>query len=463
MTGSIPPTVARQRELLRTGEVSAVELVESCLRRIDEVQPELNCFVTVWADEALERARHVDDSRGGDISRGGLAGIPVAIKDTSSWEGHLSTSGSVTMRDHVARRTDAVVASLLDAGAIIVGSTNTPEFAHAGITDNPLWGVTRNPHDPTRTPGGSSGGSAAAVASGCVALAEGSDMGGSVRIPAAWCGIVGLKPSLGRIPMTALPGLFDLLSHHGPLARTVDDAWEFLLATQGPSLADPFAVHAPLTRAEPPVRGLRAALSIDLGCWAVDPAIATAVENAAHGLRTLGMSVDGFDPGFTARDNALWLELWGIFMAGFYGDVADERADVMDPDVLWLIELGRSFGAVDAKRMDVERTSFWHRATAALRHHDVIICPTMSRAPGPADKATNRVRQTLHDDGLVHSEDMTSIWNLASPLPIVSVPCGRFESGPDAGLPIGMQIVGRPGREDVVLGVARAVEAMNAA
>ncbi len=454
MFGPNQTTVASQRELLRSGEVSAVELVEAALRRIDEVQPVLNCFVSVWADEAVERARTVD------VSRGGLAGIPVAIKDTSSWEGHLSTAGSVTLRDNVARHTDAVVRSLLDAGAIIVGSTNTPEFAHAGITDNPLWGVTRNPHDPTRTPGGSSGGSAAAVASGCVALAEGSDMGGSVRIPAAWCGIVGLKPSLGRIPMTALPGLFDSLSHHGPLARTVDDAWEFLLATQGPSLSDPYAVHTPLTRAEPPVSGLRAALSIDLGCWAVDPGIAAAVENAATGLRSLGVSVENFDPGFTERDNALWLEMWGVFMAGFYGDVADEHAEVMDRDVLWLIELGRSFTAVDVKRMDVERTSFWHRATAALHDHDVFICPTMSRAPGPADKASNRIRQMIHDDGLVHSEDMTSVWNLASPLPVVSVPCGRFTSGPDAGLPIGMQIVGRPGREDVVLAVARAVESL---
>ncbi|MBM3828543.1 MAG: amidase [Actinobacteria bacterium] len=453
MFGPNPPTVARQRDLLLGGEACAVDLVESCLRRIDEVQPELNCFVTVWADEALERARKID------VSRGGLAGIPVAIKDTSSWKGHLSTSGSVTMHDNVARHSDAVVQSLLDAGAIIVGSTNTPEFAHAGITDNPLWGVTRNPWDTSRTPGGSSGGSAAAVASGCVAIAEGSDMGGSVRIPAAWCGIVGLKPSLGRIPMTALPGLFDLLSHHGPLARTVDDAWEFLLATQGPSLADPFAVHSPLYRVEPPLTGLSATLSIDLGCWAVDPFIAAVVEGAADSLRDWGVSIQRVDPGFTARDNALWLEYWGIFMAGFYGNIADERAEVMDPDVLWLIELGRSFTAVDVKRMDVERTSFWNRATATLREHDVILCPTMSRAPGPADKANNRIRQVIHDDGLVHNEDMTSVWNLASPLPIATVPCGRFASGPDAGLPIGMQVVGRPGREDVVLAVARAIEA----
>jgi Asp-tRNA(Asn)/Glu-tRNA(Gln) amidotransferase A subunit family amidase len=456
MIPSRPTTVAEQRRLLDGGDASASDLVDLCLARIEEVQPSLNCFVSVWADEARERARHAD------TSRGGLAGIPVAIKDTSSWAGHACTMGSLTMRDNVARHTDAVVQSLLDAGAIIVGSTNTPEFAHAGITDNRLWGATRNPHDPTRTTGGSSGGSAAAVASGCVALAEGSDMGGSVRIPAAWCGIVGVKPSLGRIPMTALPWQFDLLSHHGPLASTVDDAWEFLLATQGPSLRDPFSTLSPLTRSEPSLDGLRVALSIDLGCWAVDPVIVDRVSETANALSEFGMRVAPFDPAFTARDNALWLEMWGVFMAAYYGEIADRHADLMDSDVLWLIELGRSFDAVAAKRMDAERSGFWSRATTAFADHDVIICPTMSRAPGPADKETNRSRQSFHDDGRVHSEDMTSVWNLASPLPIVSVPCGRFTTGPDAGLPIGLQIVGRPGREDMVLAVARAIESLNA-
>lgn len=153
-------------------------------------------------------------------------------------------------------------------------------------------GATHNPHNHDRTTGGSSGGSAAAVASGCVALAEGSDMGGSVRIPASWCGIVGLKPSLGRIPMTALPGLFDTLSHHGPLARTVDDVWEFLLATQGPSMADPFSVHAPLTRPlATDINGIKIGLSIDLGCWDVDPEIATAVQETAQQLTQFGAVV----------------------------------------------------------------------------------------------------------------------------------------------------------------------------
>ena len=446
-------SVAQQRELLASKQVTSRELVDGALARIEQVQPDLNCFVEVWADEARERARSVD------ISTGGLAGIPIAIKDTSSWIGHRSTSGSRIFEHNVARHTDAVVQKLLDAGAIIVGSTNTPEFAHAGITDNLLWGATRNPHNHDRTTGGSSGGSAAAVASGCVALAEGSDMGGSVRIPASWCGIVGLKPSLGRIPMTALPGLFDTLSHHGPLARTVDDVWEFLLATQGPSMADPFSVHAPLTRPlATDINGIKIGLSIDLGCWDVDPEIAAAVQETAQQLTQLGAVVRNTNPNFTIRDGALWLEMWGIFMASYYGHLVEEHQSIMDPLVVWLIQLGESFSAVDAKRMEIERTNFWNRATQPLHDHDVLICPTMSQAPGPATKIDNMSRPALPDNGLCQSEDMTSVWNLASPLPIVSVPCGYHTSEMNAGLPIGLQVVGKPGREDQVLAVAAVIE-----
>ena len=446
-------TVAQQRELLTSKQVSSRELVDGALARIEQVQPELNCFVEVWADEARERAQFVD------ISTGGLAGIPIAIKDTSSWLGHKSTSGSRIFEHNVARHTDAVVQKLLDAGAIIVGSTNTPEFAHAGITDNLLWGATRNPHNYERTTGGSSGGSAAAVASGCVALAEGSDVGGSVRIPASWCGIVGLKPSLGRIPMTALPGLFDTLSHHGPLARTVDDVWEFLLATQGPSLSDPFSVLSSLRRpTSTSIDGMSIGLSLDLGCWDVDPEIATAVKETASQLTQFGASVHDVNPHFTIRDGALWLEMWGIFMAAYYGHLVEEHQSIMDPLVVWLIQLGETFSAPDAKRMEIERTDFWNRATAPLHDHDVLICPTMSQAPGPATKIDNMSRPALPDNGLCQTEDMTTIWNLAAPLPVVSVPCGYHTSEKNAGLPIGLQVVGKPGREDQVLAVAAAIE-----
>ena len=446
-------SVAQQRALLSSQQVSPLDLVNGALARIEQVQPELNCFVEVWADEARERAQSVD------FSQGGLAGIPVAIKDTSSWIDHRSTSGSRVFEHNMARYSDVVVEKLLEAGAIIIGSTNTPEFAHAGITDNLLWGATRNPHNPERTPGGSSGGSAAAVASGCVALAEGSDMGGSVRIPASWCGIVGLKPSLGRIPMTALPGLFDTLSHHGPLARTVDDAWEFMLATQGPSLTDPFSVYPPLVRpSSTSIDGISIGFSIDLGCWDVDPEIEIAVRETAQQLTQFGAVVHHVNPQFTIRDNALWLEMWGIFMATYYGHLVEEHHSIMDPLVLWLIQLGESFSAVDAKHMEIERTHFWTRATQHLNQHDVLICPTMSQAPGPALKLDNMTRPPRPENGLCQSEDMTSIWNLASALPIVSVPCGFHTSLENAGLPIGLQVVGKPGREDQVLAIASAID-----
>jgi Asp-tRNA(Asn)/Glu-tRNA(Gln) amidotransferase A subunit family amidase len=259
--------------------------------------------------------------------------------------------------------------------------------------------------------------------------------------------------------MTALPGLFDTLSHHGPLARTVDDVWEFLLATQGPSMADPFSVHAPLTRPlATDINGIKIGLSIDLGCWDVDPEIATAVQETAQQLTQLGAVVRNTNPNFTIRDGALWLEMWGIFMASYYGHLVEEHQSIMDPLVVWLIQLGESFSAVDAKRMEIERTNFWNRATQPLHDHDVLICPTMSQAPGPATKIDNMSRPALPDNGLCQSEDMTSVWNLASPLPIVSVPCGYHTSEMNAGLPIGLQVVGKPGREDQVLAVAAAIE-----
>ena len=235
-----------QARLVRGGEISPVELVDNALQRIDDVNPALNCFCFVWDDLARKDARAAADAVSSGASLGPLHGVPIALKDTTPTAGQRTTLGSYAFADFVPLHDAWIATALRRAGAIVVGKTTSPEFAHTLLTDSPLWGVTRNPWDPTRTPGGSSGGSAVAVATGCVALAEGSDMGGSVRIPAAWCGIVGLKPGLGRIPMDVLPGLFDSISHHGPLARSVADARLFLQVTQGPDDADVMSVAAPL-------------------------------------------------------------------------------------------------------------------------------------------------------------------------------------------------------------------------
>lgn len=451
-------SIAELSERLDSGESCVVDVVSESLSRAHVVQADLNPFVFLWDDEALERAETLD--RVPAYERGPMHGIPVAIKDTTPWAGHRLTLGSRTHEHHVATNTAWVVERLLDAGAVIIGSTNTPEFAHSSFTDNPLWGPTRNPWNRDRNPGGSSGGSAVAVATGCVPVADGTDMGGSVRIPAAWCGVVGLKPSLGRIPMDSLPGLWDLLSHHGPIARTVDDAWRYLRVTQGPSLRDPYSFHAPLLGdLDTDVRGLRVALSIDLGCWAVDPEIEASVRAAAERLRDRGAIVTEVDPGFTARHEWLWIEMWGVFMAGYFGHLLDDRPDQLDPDVVALIELGRSKSAVDARHLEIERSRFWKLVANVLDSQDVIMCPTMATAPFNAAKRDHIALDTRDDRH--HSHDMTTVWNLASPCPAVSVPCGRHGDfdprSPDLGLPIGAQLVARPGAERLLLSVANTI------
>ena len=201
------------------------------------------------------------------------------------------------------------------------------------------------------------------------------------------------------------------------------------------------------------VRGLRLGLSVDLGCWTVNAEIASAVCAAADALRSAGALVDEVDLPMTARDEAVWVDLWGVFMAANYGHLVEEFAAVMDRSVLDLIELGNSLSAVHLKRLEVERTDLWRRVSAVLADHDAILCPTMAVPPEPAAKADQN-RGPWPDDGRYHAPDMTAVWNLVSPCPAMSVPCG-FHA---VGLPIGLQIVGRRWREDTVLRVGRAVE-----
>jgi Asp-tRNA(Asn)/Glu-tRNA(Gln) amidotransferase A subunit family amidase len=441
--------------MIATRTVSPVDVVSNTLSRIDDVNPKLNCFCFVWHDEAFAAAHSAAQAVARGETLGPLHGIPVALKDTTPTAGHRTTLGSYTHEKWIPDRDAYIVGALRRAGAIIVGKTTTPEFAHTLITDSPLWGVTRNPWNLERTPGGSSGGSAAAVAAGCVPLAEGTDMGGSVRIPAAWCGIVGLKPGLGRIPIDTLPGLFDLISHHGPLARTVDDARLFLHATQGPDDADILSLPCPLDLRAPvssSVRGMRLALSIDLGLWAVDPAVEAAVRSAAAALRAAGAIVEEVEVGVTRKDGEVWVDLWSVFMATYYGHLVASYGAKMDPDVLRLIERGNKLSAVELKRLELDRTALWRRLAEVFASHEALLCPTMSTGPSPAAKA-NRPKPPPAD-GRFHAADMTGVFNLVAPCPALSVPCGWDAES----LPIGLQVVGRRWREDTVLRIGRAVE-----
>lgn len=453
-------SAVEQARLVASGQVSPRELVDNALVRIEQVQPQLNCFTQVFAYEACVAADAAGHAVAAGAQLGPLHGVPVALKETTQILGKPFTMGSLTHRDVLADRDAYITTALRRAGAIIVGQTTSPEFAHTLQTDSPMWGATRNPWNPSFTTGGSSGGSGAAVATGCVSLAEGSDMGGSVRIPAAWCGIVGLKPGLGRIPMDVLPGLFDSISHHGPLARSVDDARLFLAATQGPDDADVMSVTTPLDLSgstPTDVRGMRLALSLDFTTWWVHPDIRAAVRTAAEALIDAGAVVDEVDLRLTNDDEMVWVQLWGVFMSAYFGHLVDEHRDQMDPDVVRLIALGASLSATEYKRLEIARTDVWRRISGALAGRDALLCPTMATPPVAATKA-ERAAPGKFEDGLFHAEDMTGVFNLVAPCPAMSVPCGAHGPGLHNGLPIGLQIVGRRWREDSVLRIGRAVE-----
>lgn len=436
--------------------LSPVELMRASLDRIAALNPTLNCFCFVFADEAVALARSAEQAlmRGDEL--GTMHGLPVAIKDVTPTKGKTTTRGS-RMYEHWVPDHDAlIVERFRAAGAIMVGKTTTPEFAYDSFTRSPLWGVTRNPWDTERTPGGSSGGSAAAVASACVALAEGTDMGGSVRIPASFCGLVGLKPSLGRIPMDILPTVFDNISHFGPLARCVADAALFMNVAGGPDERDISSLPGKLEFPIPPehdVRGMRIALSLNLGYYAIDAEVERCVLETADALRAAGAQVEAVDLGWSRAINDAWFDYWGVYLDVCFTRDLDAWREQMDPNVVSLIERGRRMDAVTLKRIEVLRTEQWHALCEVFDRHDALLCPTMSRPAPPAEMSDADFQET-GDDGLFHGLDMTCPFNFVGQCPVLSVPAGFSAEG----LPIGMQIVGPRFDDLAVMRIAGAVE-----
>lgn len=442
---------------IRAKDVSPVEAVRNSLARIEQVNPALNAFCFVYPEEALARAREAERELMRDEPLGALHGVPVAIKDLTPTRAKRTTMGSHAFEHWIPDFDAVVVERLVGAGAIMVGKTTTPEFAMSSFTYSPLWGVTRNPWNPERTCGGSSGGSAVAVATGCVPLAEGSDMGGSVRIPAAFCGIVGLKPGHGRIPFEFLPSVFDGLSNHGPLARTVADAALFLAAAQGPDERDAASLPAGSPPVLPPpadVRGLRLALSPDLGYYAVHPDVAANLRAAAAALEAAGAVVEEVSLGWTREFSEAWARHWQAFMAAFFGERLEAWRERMDPAVVAAIEAGRRLSAVELKRVEVVYTHAWRALRPILAEHDALICPTES-IPAPSVDKRDADFGGEDAEGRWLGMDMTEHFN-ALRLPAISVPSGFASDG----LPTAMQIVGRRFDEATVLRIAAGLEAV---
>ncbi len=450
-----PATELIRRYLAK--EISPVEVVQNSLARIEEVNETLNCFCFTFPEEALQQAKTAEQRLIAGKARP-LEGIPIAIKDFTPTRGKLTTRGSRLLQDWVPDWNPVIVERLEAAGAIMVGKTTTPEFATSGFTDSPLWGITRNPWNRARTPGGSSGGSGAAVAAGCVPMAEGTDMGGSVRIPAALCGIVGLKPSLGRIPMDIIDTAYCNISHFGPLARTVDDVALFLDVVQGEHPSD--IQSLPGCQIEHPLvgdaKGMKFALDVTLGFCAVDPGVEANLRATADVLSEAGATIEEVDLGWDSRIVDMWNGTWGIFMAAAYDNLTDvpldENRERMSEGLVSLIELGRGIDAVTARKWEFERTRYWHKLGAVLDQHHALLCPTTAIVAPPVEMRDWNFAGT-NDAGLLECMDMTAAFNYMAPCPALSVPSGFSD-----GLPTATQIVARRWDDPLALRTGVAIE-----
>lgn len=448
-------SVSQLLERLKGGSLSPVELVGNCIERIDEVNPVLNCFCFTYPDEALEQAR-VAEKR---LRRSGesppLTGLPIAFKDLTPTAGRRTTLGSHACEHWVPERSSIIVERFEAAGAIVIGKTTTPEFAYDAFTYSPLWGHTRNPWNPGHTPGGSSGGSGAAVASGCVPWAEGCDMGGSVRLPAAFCGLVGLKPSLGRIPMDLIPSALDTISHFGPLTRSIDDAALFMRFAQGPDERDLLSLESKLPF-EVPVRApsrLKLALSMGLGHMAVDEEVQASVRAAVERLRSSGATLEEVDLDWPAEIVQCAVDHWKVYLAAFFGQHLEQFRDRMDPYVVELMEQARSISAVDYKRMEILRSECWYKLLRILSEYDALLSPTATTTAPPLGSGYTHFVGTT-EDGRVKGLELTAAFNLMGQCPALSVPIGFS----DQGLPFFLHITGRRFDDEGVLGIGKAIE-----
>ncbi|HEX6444029.1 MAG TPA: amidase [Streptosporangiales bacterium] len=438
-------------------ELSPVEVTQAVLERIEEADRVVNAFCVVDADAALASARESEERWRRGEPAGPVDGVPTSIKDMFLTKGWPTLRGSRTVAQFTeppARwEVDAPnVARLRESGAVLVGKTTTPEFGWKGVTDNPLTGVTRNPWDPEQTPGGSSGGSAAAVALGMGPLSVGTDGGGSVRIPGAFSGIFALKPTYGRIPLyPASP--FGTLSHAGPMTWTVDDAALLLDVIAAPDSRD-WSALAPLTDSylatlDAGVRGLRIAFSPDLGFVDVEPEVASLVRNAVAAFGELGAVVEEEDPGFTDPVEPFNV-LWYSGAAKVVEPLPDGVRELLDPGLAEICRQGATYSALDYLEATARRMDLGVLMGAFHERYDLLLTPTV---PIPAFRAGVEVPDGSAEPRWTSWTPFTYPFNLTQQ-PAATVPCG-FTS---RGLPVGLQIVGPRHADATVLAAAKAFQ-----
>jgi aspartyl-tRNA(Asn)/glutamyl-tRNA(Gln) amidotransferase subunit A len=433
----------------RTGSLSPVEATSAVLARIAEADPAVNAFCLVTADEALAAARESEERWRRGEPRGLIDGVPVSVKDVLLMRGHPTLRGSRTIAPDGPWPEDSpAVARVREHGGVVVGKTTTPELGWKGVTDGPLTGVTRNPWDPSRTPGGSSGGAAAAVALGMAPLALGTDGGGSVRIPAGLTGVFAHKPTYGRVPhFPASP--FGTLAHVGPITWSVPDASLLLEVISGPDSRD-WSALPPAAAPEPvDVRGLRIAFSPALGFASVEAEVAAVVEKAVSVFTDLGARVDLADPGFADPVEAFHV-LWFAGAAKSVEALTPAQRAELDPGLREICEQGERHSALDYLTATACRMELGRLMGRFHEDYDLLVTPSL---PIPAFEAGREVPPGWASPRWTSWTPFTYPFNMTQQ-PAASVPCG-FTS---AGLPVGLQVVGPRHADDRVLAACRAFE-----
>jgi amidase len=467
-------TATQMAAAVRDREVSPVELVEACIDRITKRNPSLNAFVYEGFDEARERARDAEAAVTAADELGPLHGVPTAIKDLFDFKpGWPATFGGIrALRDFTLDARCAYAERVEDAGAIIMGKTNSPVMGYRGTCDNYLFGPSRNPFDTSKNTGGSSGGSAAAVADGLVPMAEGTDGGGSIRIPASWCGVYGYKASFGRVPFLARPNAFggtDPFLFEGTLTRTVADAALGMTALSGYHPGDPLSLddHVDFLGAlQRPIEGLRIGYTPDYDVFPIDRGVSAVVGAAVAVFEEAGAHVEEVSLGI-GRDQRELSDLWcrlimPINVQTFEGfkagglDIVGDHADDLPPEYRRWLDVGYAMTALEFVRDQETRTEVYDAIQSVFAGYDLIVGPTLACLP--VDNADDGNTVGPHEINGVEIDPLigwcpTYLFNFTGH-PAASIPAGMS----DDGLPVGMQIVGRRYADGDVLAASAAFE-----
>lgn len=446
-------------QAIKTKKLSVLEVMDAHIDRIEQYNPVINAIVTADLDAARQSAKDADAILAAGNAVGPLFGLPVVHKDNVSTKGMRTTFGSLAYENNIPNQDSLIVKRQRDAGAITLGKSNMPEFGAGSHTFNEIFGATKNPYNFGVSAGGSSGGAAAALAAGFVPLADGSDMGGSLRNPASFCNVVGLRPSLGRVPVVPSSFPFGTLGVAGPMARSVDDLALYLSVIAGPDPRDPYSAASD-SQVEPLLdsvntKGVKLAFSPDIGGLPFEPEVSAVIKQSLPIFESMGCHVEEAEPDFAEADFAFEV-LRGIAFATNFGPLRVAKGDLLKDTVVWNIDVGLNLRGEEVARAERIRSGMFLKMEQFLLRYDFLICPTVQVLPFDIN-----LEYPVEIDGTAMSsyiEWMRSACRITiTGHPAISVPCGFS----DEGLPVGIQIVGPYRQERKLLEFAKQFELAN--